>query len=195
VANPKQDRAGQYLQTALKNAPEDVTTELAMEMLIECSVLADQDFAECQTDQQKQKVWATLLSAVSVVVRCHDGEAIATQALIEALTNASLLRPGDHGLSSRAIPNTPKIEIEWIRACTIALLDEYPKSRQQTCKDAVRFLGGDESSIEKMRANFRGGRIGGVVLSYLVETAKILIREFRYKKLSDLSDAKPPPRT
>jgi hypothetical protein len=195
VVNPNQDRAGQYLQYALKNIPEDVSSELSVEILIQYSALADKDFAECQTNQQKQKVWAGLLSAVALVVRCHDGEAIATHALREALINTSGGRSGDHSLTSRTIPNTPKIEIEWIRACTIALLDEYPKSRQQTCKDAMRFLKGDESSIEKMRANFRGGRIGGVALSDLVKTAKYLIKEFGYKKLSDLSDAKPPPRT
>lgn len=195
MTNPTQNRAGEYLQKKLKTITDDPAPQKAIDVLIQCSELADQDFAECNTSEQKQKVWAALLAAVNLVIRSHGGDAIASLALGEALTNTSLGRPGTQDLVSSAIPNTHTIDNEWIRACTIALLDEHPKNRQQTCKDAVRFLGGDEASIKKMRANFRSGGVGGDVLNSLVETAKSFIKEFGHDKLSDLSDAKPPPRT
>jgi hypothetical protein len=194
MTTPTQDRAGRYLKQVLGDITDDPSPETATEVLLGCSRLADQDLAECLTNQQKQKVWAALLSAVSLVIRIRGGEGIAANTLKEALTNASLGRPGDHGLTSLATPNTQPLDQEWPRACMIALVDEYPSRRNQTYKDAVGILGVSEASLKKFRENYRGGKVGGNVLINLVGTAKSLIKENGWRCLADLLSPKPPPR-
>lgn len=194
MTKPNQYRAGQYLQAELKTFSDDTPEEKTIEILLRCSELADQDLAECLTSEHKQKVWAALMSAVEIVIRSYGGDGIASNALREALTNTSLGRPGEHDLTSPAVPNTQTMDSEWIRACMIALIDEFPSDRQQTYKDAALALEVSEDSLKKMRENFRGGRIGADVLKYLVETAKKMIKEFGYNNLSEILTPKPPPR-
>jgi hypothetical protein len=170
----------------METITDDPSSEKVIKTLLRCSELADQDMAECHTNKQKQKVWTALLSALQLAIRSRSGNATAVSALREALINTSLGRPGNHGLTSPAIPNTHTLDVEWIRACMIALLDEYPKARQQTYKDATHILDVSEKSLKRVRENYRGGKIGGDGLSNLVGTAKELIKEFGYKSLSDL---------
>lgn len=187
MKTPTQDRAGHYIQQVLDGITDDSLPNINMEViLLRCSHLADLDLAECLTNQQKQKVWAALLFAVDLVIRAHGGEGIAANALREALTNASLGRPGDHGLTSPTIPNTRLLDQEWVRACVIALIDEYPNLRQQTLTDASKLLDVSEDKVKKLRENFRGGGVGGDVLCNLVESAKRMIKEFGYESLSEI---------
>lgn len=194
MTTPTQDRAGRYLKEVMETITDDPSSEKVIKTLLKCSELADQDMAECFTNQQKQKVWAVLLSALQLAIRSHNGDAEAVSALREALINTSDGSPGDHGLTSHTLPNTKTLDEEWTRACTIALIDEYPNTRQQTYKDAIRFLGGTEKSLAKMRENYRSGQIGGNNLKNLVGTAKAFIKEFGFKKLTDILTTKPTPR-
>jgi hypothetical protein len=191
MTTPNQHRARKYLKDALDNFSDDTPPEKTIEILLECSKLADEDLAECRSNQQKQKVWAALIAAVELFVQSYGGGGAAIHTLREALTNTSLLRPGDHGLTSTAMSNTHTIDKEWVRACTIALIDEYPKYRKETYKDAVHLLGGSKDAIVKMRENYRAKKIGGLTLSNLVDTAKGMIKEFEYKSLSDFLPPKP----
>ncbi|MDP6676836.1 MAG: hypothetical protein QGI29_04645 [Pirellulales bacterium] len=194
MTSPTQDRAGRYLKEVMETIEDNPRSEKAIKTLLRCSELADQDWAECHTNQQKQKVWAALLSSVQLLIRSRGGKAIATNALREALGNTSLGRPGDHGLTGPTTSNTKTIDREWMRACTIALIDAYPNNRQKIYKEAAHILGVSEHGVKKMRENYQGGKIGADVLKNLVGTAKKIIKEFGYEKLSDILPTKPPPR-
>jgi hypothetical protein len=183
---PRQNRAGQYMQQVLANISDDPPPEKMLEILVQCSEFADADLTECQANEQKQAVWAALLSAVRLVILSNNGDASACRALCDALINRSLGRPGDDSLTSAKISNTRPVDEEWIRACTIALVDAHPDLRQQTYKDAARILDVQEASLTKMRENFRGSRIGAQVLVDLVATARNQIAEFNYNRLKDL---------
>jgi hypothetical protein len=183
-----QNRAGRYMQKVMETITDDTPPERAMEILHQCNELADKDFAECNTSKLKQKVWVAQLSALQIVIHSQGGDGVANHALREALINSSLGRPGAHDLKSSAISNTQSIDKEWVRACVIALIDEYPESRHETLKDGGKILSLSESSIKKMRENYRAGNIGGKVLENLVRTAQELIKENGYTNLSDLFD-------
>ena len=61
MSEPKQNRAGRYMQEALKAFTDDTQPEHTVNILLQCSDKADQDFDECRTSEQKQKVWSALL--------------------------------------------------------------------------------------------------------------------------------------
>ena len=189
---PRQDRAGRYIQEALADFADDTPAERTMEMLLRCSALADQDLAECQTDVQKQKVWAVLVSAVHAVIRSHGGDGEASVALHNALVNVAQGRPGGQALARGGVGNTYSLEDDWARACAIALIDKYPERRKQTYADAGRVLNRSKDSLVKMRENYRAGLIGKEPLVSLVETAKEQIDEFGYQTLAEFLPPKPP---
>jgi hypothetical protein len=183
---PRQSRAGVQILNAVKKFPDDAPPEKFVELLVQCSKLADQDITECQTDEQKQKVWFALLSSITMLIRTHGGEAVAIKSLSDAIIAASLGRPHNDSLTSSRIPNTHPLNVEQIRACMIALVDVHPDLQQQTYSDAVSVLGGNVENLKKMRENFRGGRIDNRVLPSYVESAKQQIAEFGYTRLKEL---------
>jgi hypothetical protein len=185
MTNPKQDRAGRYMQKVLASLSDDTAVEETVEWLLQCSELADLDLAECQTDVQKQKVWAVLVSAVHAVIRSHGGDGEASLALHNALVNVAQGRPGGQALARDGVGNTYSLEDDWARACAIALIDKYPERRKQTYADAGRVLNRSKDSLVKMRENYRAGLIGKEPLVSLVETAKEQIDEFGYQTLTE----------
>jgi hypothetical protein len=194
MTKPRQDRAGRYMIKAMKNFSEASPPAESINTFLQCSTLADQDFSECRTDQQKQKVWSVLVSAASMVIRNHDSEGIAISALRDALTNTSLGRAGNHGLKSPTIPNTQPFDSEWAKACVIALLEAHPNLHKKTKQDARGYLDINEEGLAKMHENFKGNLIGGNTLAQLVKTANKLINEFGYDSLKELIYQPPKPR-
>jgi hypothetical protein len=183
---PRQSRAGVQILNAVKKFPADAPPGKFIELLMECSKLADQDIAECQTNEQKQKVWFALLSAVIMLIRTHGGDAVAIKSLSDAIIAINLGRPHNDSLTSSKIPNAQPLDVEWVRACMIALVEVHPDLQQQTYRDAVSVLGGSEESVRKIQENFRGGLIGNRLLPSYVESAKQQIAEFNYTRLKEL---------
>jgi hypothetical protein len=186
MTGPVQDRAGKYMQGVVQTITDSTQPERAMEILLRCSELADQDFSECRTSEQKQKVWSALLSAVHVVIRFHGGDAVACNALFKTLNNAAQKRQGSQDLRSPISPTSKPLEIEWARASIIALIDKYPELLDQTISDASEHLGMDKKQVLKLHENFKGELTGAGTLVDLVKTAKSLIKEFGYKTLKEL---------
>jgi hypothetical protein len=183
---PRQDRAGQYIQSEGANLSGDLPPEKAIEIFLRCSALADQDFEECQTNQHKQQVWAALAASAIVCAGVNDGSYKAWQALFDALANTVGGRPGDYGLTSPISPSAKPINEEWKRACLIALLQRFPERESQILKEAKKELGLSKARAKKLCENFKQVGTGGKALADLVETAHSHIHEFGHKQLKDL---------
>ena len=186
MTEKKQNRAGNYIHNRLLDFKDDTPPENTIEILLKCSELADLDISDCLTNEQKQKVWSALLSAVHVLIRSHSGDAVACSALLKTLNNAAQNRQGSQDLRSRISPTSKPLEIEWVRACVIALIDKYPELLDQTMSDASEYLGIDKKQVLKLHENFKGKLTGADPLVNLVKTAKDQIKEFGHKTLKEI---------
>jgi hypothetical protein len=186
MTEKKQNRAGNYIHNRLLDFKDDTPPENTIEILLKCSELADLDISDCLTNEQKQKVWSALLSAVHILITSHGGHAVACNALFQSLNNAAQNRQGSQNLRSRISPTSKPLEMERVRACVIALIDKYPELLDQTISDASECLGMDKRQVLKLHENFKRELTGADPLVNLVKTAKGQIEEFGLQTLKEL---------
>ena len=74
-----------------------------------------------------------------------------------------------------------------MRACVIALWEQYPDTREQIALDYSRHTDVRAESVAKLVENFKGGLIGGREFDILVKTARRRIKDTGAKRLKELT--------
>ena len=127
MSNPRQDRAGMYLQTWLKHKPNPDNSEQERANFLKTFLeKADKDFADCSTDDQYRKVWAAVSGALLEHLNSLEIDSAALRSLHDNLINSALLRPPEVKLGANISGQTKPLAEEWARACVIALWERYP---------------------------------------------------------------------
>ena len=139
MSNPRQDRAGMYLQTWLKHKPNPNSVNKERDgYLKRFFELADRDFAECNTDDQYRKVWAAVSGGLLEHLNSLDIDSTALRSLHDNLINSALLRPPEVKLGANISGQTKPLAEEWARACVIALWERHPDKRAQLSIDCKK---------------------------------------------------------
>ena len=187
MRNPRQDRAGTYLQTWLDRLPNpDSADKDRASFLKTFFELADRDFAECNTDDQYRKVWATVSGALLEHLNSLDVDSAALRSLHDNLVNSALYRPTEVKLGASISGQTKPLAEEWTRACIIALWEQYPDERDQLSTDYKKYTDVKLGSVAKLVENFKNGTLARGDLYNLVETARKRIKTTDSKKLKDI---------
>ena len=192
MSKPNQNRAGMYLQSWLRHQPISVMAdkEKAEEergsFLARFFALADLDYADCDTDDERRKVWSAVTAALLETLNSYQIDSVALRSLHDNLVNSALRRPAEVSMGANIIGGTKPISEEWRRACVVALWERYPDARQQIATDCSRFTDVRREAVPKLVENYKGGLIGGRVFSDLVETARNRISETGAKRLKGL---------
>jgi len=139
MSNPRQDRAGMYLQTWLDHQPNPNNVNKERDgYLKRFFELADRDFAECNTDDQYRKVWAAVSGGLLEHLNSLDIDSTALRSLHDNLINSALLRPPEVKLGANISGQTKPLAEEWARACVIALWERHPDKRAQLSIDCKK---------------------------------------------------------
>ena len=191
MTRPRQDRIAGLLRKRISNNQGKEPSRIEdLNLLLQASSLADQDFKECHTNEQKQKVWHALIGVVYAVVKSKDTSedpaGTALKALVVALRNTSLGNPGNHGLEATRISSRKPFSEDWCRAATFALLQRYPDRRDEILKESEKALSLSKKQVTKLFYNYRHSGLGGLVMERLVKTAIILIDETGANSLNQL---------
>ena len=187
MSNPRQDRAGMYLQTWLDHQPNPNSVNKERDgYLKRFFELADRDFAECNTDDQYRKVWAAVSGGLLEHLNSLDTDSAALRSLHDNLINSALLRPPEVKLGANISGQTKPLAEEWARACVIALWERHPGTREQLSVDCSKYTDIKPGSIAKLVENFKNGTLARGDLYNLVETARKRIETIGSKRLKDI---------
>ena len=187
MSNPRQDRAGMYLQTWLKHKPNPDNSEQERANFLKTFLeKADKDFADCSTDDQYRKVWAAVSGGLLEHLNSLDIDSTALRSLHDNLINSALLRPPEVKLGANISGQTKPLAEEWARACVIALWERYPDKRAQLSIDCKKHTDIKPGSIAKLVENFKNGTLTRGDLYNLVETARKRIEAIGSKRLKDI---------
>ena len=187
MTSKRQDRAGKYLQSWLQHEPDPQNLEEEHTVfLTNFFELADRDFAECNTDDQYRKVWATVSGALLEHLNSLDVDSAALRSLHDNLVNSALYRPTEVKLGASISGQTKPLAEEWTRACIIALWEQYPDERDQLSTDYKKYTDVKLGSVAKLVENFKNGTLARGDLYNLVETARKRIKTTDSKKLKDI---------
>ena len=187
MSNPRQDRAGMYLQTWLDHQPNPTSVNKERDgYLKRFFELADRDCAECNTDDQYRKVWGAVSGGLLVHLNSLDIDSTALRSLHDNLINSALLRPPEVKLGANISGQTKPLADEWARACVIALWERYPDKRAQLSIDCKKHTDIKPGSIAKLVENFKNGTLTRGDLYNLVETARKRIKTIGSKRLKDI---------
>ena len=187
MSNPRQDRAGMYLQTWLKHKPNPDNSEQERANFLKTFLeKADKDFADCSTDDQYRKVWAAVSGGLLEHLNNLDIDSAALRSLHDNLINSALLRPPEVKLGANISGQTKPLAEEWARACVIALWERYPDKRAQLSIDCKKHTDIKPGSIAKLVENFKNGTLTRGDLYNLVETARKRIKTIGSKRLKDI---------
>ena len=184
MTTKRQDRAGKYLQSWLQHEPDLQNLEEEHTVfLTNFFDLADQDFADCATDDQRRKVWAGITAALLDHLNSLTIDSSALRMLHDNLVNNALLRPPDVRLGAGIIGKSKPLETDWIRALVVALWDQYPDDRLQLATDCSEFTDMQAEAVPKFVENFKSGLVGGEQLKALVQTARKQIEDSGTKRI------------
>ena len=187
MSNPRQDRAGMYLQTWLKHKPNPDNSEQERANFLKTFLeKADKDFADCSTDDQYRKVWAAVSGGLLEHLDSLDIDSAALRSLHDNLINSALLRPPEVKLGANISGQTKPLAEEWARACVIALWERHPGTREQLSVDCSKYTDVKSGSIAKLVENFKNGTLARGDLYNLVETARKRIEAIGSKRLKDI---------
>ena len=113
MSNPRQDRAGMYLQTWLKHKPNPDNSEQERANFLKTFLeKADKDFADCSTDDQYRKVWAAVSGGLLEHLNSLDIDSAALRSLHDNLINSALLRPPEVKLGANISGQTKPLAEE-----------------------------------------------------------------------------------
>ena len=186
MTNKRQDRAGKYLQSWLQHEPDPQNLkEEHTVFLTDFFELADQDFADCVTDDQRRKVWAGVTAALLEHLNSLTIDSSALRALHDNLVNNALLRPPGVRLGAGIIGKSKSLETDCVRALVVALWDQYPDARPQLAIDCSELTDMHAESVPKFVENFKSGLVGGEQLKVLVQTARKQIEDSGTKRIKD----------
>jgi len=187
MSNPRQDRAAKHLQGWLEYKPDlDITEQERAEFLKIFIEKADDDLADCSTDEQYRRVWAALSAGLLEHLNGLDIESAALKFLHENLINNALFRPSKVNLGAKISGRTKPLAEEWTRACIIALWERHPGTREQLSVDCSKYTDVKSGSIAKLVENFKNGTLARGDLYNLVETARKRIETIGSKRLKDI---------
>ena len=178
MSNPRQDRAAKYLQGWLEYKPDlDITKQERANFLKTFLEKADEDFADCSTDDHHRIVWVAVSAGLLEHLNSLRIESAALRSLYDNLVNSALLRPPEVKLGATVSGQAKPLAEEWTRACVIALWERYPEQREQLSIDCRKHTDIKPGSIAKLVENFKNGTLGRGDLLNLVETARNRIEE------------------
>jgi hypothetical protein len=171
--NPRQDRAAKHLQGWLEYKPDlGISEQERAEFLKIFIEKADDDLADCNTDDQYRKVWAALSAGLLEHLNGLDIESAALRSLHDNLLNSALLRPSKVNLGAKRSGQTKPLPEEWSRACVIALWERFPERRAELSTECKNHTHIESLDIPKLVENFKNGTLGRGDLINLVETAR-----------------------
>jgi hypothetical protein len=187
MSKPRQDRAAKHLQSWLKYKPKSrISEQQRAEFLRTFIKKADDDLADCSTDDQYRKVWAALSAGLLEHLNGQNIDSEALKFLHENLIDNALFRPSKVKLGAKISGGTKPYAEEWTRACIIALWERFPERRAQLETEAKKIAGIGRQSIPKLVENFKNGNLGRVDLVNSVETARKRIDETSANTLKGL---------
>jgi len=173
MSNPRQDRAAKHLQGWLEYKPDlDITEQERAEFLKIFIEKADDDLADCSTDEQYRRVWAALSAGLLEHLNGLGIESAALKFLHENLINSALFRPSKVNLGAKISGRTKPLAEEWPRACIIALWERFPERRAELSTECKNHTHIESLDIPKLVENFKNGTLGRGDLINLVETAR-----------------------
>ena len=138
-------------------------------LLTEVDHLAALDLADCQTDNQKQRVYAIIAAALMHALQVSGSAGEASRSLYDALVNLALGVPKDHRLKKWAVPSQLPIGEDAIRAAIIVACERYPDQKEQIVQRGALALSYPRATIWKMLEHFKGGRLKSQALRGNVE--------------------------
>jgi len=187
MSNPRQDRAAKHLQSWLAYKPDlAITDQERANFLKTFFEKAEEDFADCRTDDQRRIVWAAVSGGLLEHLNSLKIESAALRSLYDNLLNSGLRRPPEVKLGAGIDGQTKPFAEEWTRACVIALWERYPEQRAQLSIDCRKHTNIKPGSIAKLVENFKNGRLGRGDLLNLVETARKRIEKAGGRTLKDV---------
>ena len=155
---PNPVRAATYLATWAHQDAQHESQATAATELEQVLELADQDFAACETDEQRQAVWSVIAAANRRFMARNNGSNAALE-LMRALENRSYGFRGPSPLDA----DSPKIQQRSIdedfdRARILVALKTHPHRTRQIFDNAHRITGMGRREIRKFQDNVRQER-------------------------------------
>ena len=156
---PNPDRAAKYLAAWLEQNPQhesQVTAAAKLEKILE---LVDEDYADCETDRQRQAVWSVIAAASHSFMARSNGSSAAFE-LSQALQSRSYGLRGHNALDA----NSPKVQQRSIdedfeRARILVALETHPHRRDRIFRNARLIAGMGKKEIRKFQDNVKQAQI------------------------------------
>lgn len=187
MSKPRQDRAAKHLQTWLKYKPEsDISDQERAQFLRTFIKKADDDMADCSTDDQYRKVWVALSAGLLEHLNGQNIDSAALKFLHENLLDNALFRPSKVKLGASITGGTKPYSDEWTRACIIALWERFPERRAELSTECRKDALTCDLNIPKLFENFMNGNLSRIDLVNSVQTARNRIDETGANTLKDL---------
>lgn len=153
------DRAAKYLAAWLEQNPQHESQTTAAAKLEEILQLADEDYAACATDQQRQAVWSVIAAASHRFMARNNGSNAALE-LMRALQSRSYGLRGPNTLDAYGPKIQPRsIDEDFDMALILVALDTHPKAQNQIFLNAQRITGMSRREIRKFQDNVKQGQI------------------------------------
>ena len=157
--SPNPDRATKALAAWLKQDPQHESPATAAAKLEQILRLADQDYAACSTNQQRQAVWSVIAAANHRFMARSNGSKAALE-LMRALQNRSNGLRGPNPLDAGAPKIQPRsIDKDFDRARILVALETHPSRQEQIFRNARQITGMSKREIRKIRDNVKQGQI------------------------------------
>ena len=153
-----------------QKAPSGLSFDENAQRLNSFGAIVDQLYGQCESDAEKQLIWAELVLGLQTFNRHYDFQSDALQDLAAALFNRAYGLRGESSLDRcTKAKNQRSVEEEIHRARVMIAIEKYPKAKPTILKNAKKQFGWSQKQILKFIDNFEQDRIPSKGLKYFVD--------------------------